>query len=100
MGRNLYERCEVVFPVQEPELKRRLREEILEAYLRDNVKARLLKADGSYVRAPRGGSAFSAQDWLMQLSHAQTQTSTTSSNPAPAGSTPAAPRAPRKAAAR
>jgi len=78
MSRNLYERCEVVFPVLAPELKRRLRDEILEAYLRDNSKARLLKPDGSYVRAPRGGSAFSSQDWLMQLANAQTQASTPS----------------------
>jgi polyphosphate kinase len=74
MPRNLYERCEVVFPVLDPDLKRRLRDEILEAYLRDNVKARLLKADGTYVRAPRSGASFSAQDWLMQLAQGQSET--------------------------
>ena len=49
MTRNLYERCEVVFPVVDPALKRRLRDEILESYLRDNLKARLMDADGSYI---------------------------------------------------
>jgi polyphosphate kinase len=67
MPRNLIERCEVVFPVTQPELERRLREEILAAYLADNTKARLLQPDGEYVRAPNNGSAFSAQSYLMQV---------------------------------
>ena len=45
----------------------RLRAEILAAYLADNTKARLLQPDGEYVRAPRVGPAFSAQDFLMSL---------------------------------
>ena len=73
MPRNLYERCEVVFPVTNPAAAHRLRHEILEAYLRDNVKARLLDATGNYVRAPRpkaasNDPALSAQDWFMQHS--------------------------------
>jgi polyphosphate kinase len=68
MPRNLFERCEVVFPVEEPALAARLREEILGAYLKDNSKARLLQSDGRYTRAPRNGAAFSAQEHLMKLS--------------------------------
>jgi polyphosphate kinase len=68
MPRNLFERCEVVFPVDDPELSARLRDEILGGYLKDNVKARLLRPDGSYTRAPRNGPAFSAQDQLMEIS--------------------------------
>jgi polyphosphate kinase len=71
MPRNLFERCEVVFPIDEPALALRLREEILAAYLADNTKARLLQPDGRYVRAPRDGPAFSVQDHLMELSLAQ-----------------------------
>ena len=67
MPRNLVERCEVVFPVTQPDLKKRLREEILAAYLADNTKARLLQPDGVYVRAPRVGAAFSAQEFLMRM---------------------------------
>jgi polyphosphate kinase len=70
MPRNLFERCEVMFPVDDPALSARLRDEILGAYLKDNVKARLLQPDGSYVRAPRTGPAFSAQDHLMEISMA------------------------------
>ncbi len=71
MPRNLYERCEVVFPVLQPELSKRLREEILEAYLRDNVKARLLHPDGSYTRAPQEGRSCSAQDEFIALTQVQ-----------------------------
>jgi polyphosphate kinase len=67
MPRNLLERCEVVFPVTQPDLHKRLREEILEAYLADNTKARLLQPDGEYVRAPRTGTLFSVQDHMMRL---------------------------------
>ena len=67
MPRNLFERCEVVFPVTQPDLLRRLRDEILAAYLADNTKARLLQPDGEYVRAPQIGAAFSSQDYLMRL---------------------------------
>jgi polyphosphate kinase len=67
MPRNLVERCEVVFPIRTPELARRLREEILAAYLADNTKARLLQPNGEYIRAPKIGPAFGAQDYLMCL---------------------------------
>ena len=75
MPRNLYERCEVVYPVSAPAAVSRLRDEILEAYLRDGVKSRLLQADGSYTRAGAETSSsnnapglLSAQDWFMQQS--------------------------------
>jgi polyphosphate kinase len=67
MPRNLVERCEVLFPVTQADLHKRLRDEILAAYLADNTKARLLQPDGEYVRAPRVGEPFSAQDHLMRL---------------------------------
>lgn len=69
MQRNLYERCEVVFPVLDVALANRLRNEILEAYLRDDTKARLMQPDGSYIRAQRKGAGFAAQDWLMAHAH-------------------------------
>jgi polyphosphate kinase len=70
MPRNLYERCEVVFPVVDEYARHRLRHEILESYLRDDVKARIMQPDGSYIRAPHTGPKplMSAQDWLMHLS--------------------------------
>jgi polyphosphate kinase len=68
MPRNLYERCEVVFPVTDETAAKRLRDEILEAYLRDTVKARIMQPDGSYIRIERTPNTLSAQDWLMQHS--------------------------------
>jgi polyphosphate kinase len=50
MTRNLDRRVEVIAPVGDPSLRRYLKDVALEAYLRDNTKARELRADGSYVR--------------------------------------------------
>jgi polyphosphate kinase len=50
MMRNFDRRVEVVTPIQLPKLKRYLKDEVLDIYLADNVKARQLMPDGSYVR--------------------------------------------------
>ena len=71
MPRNLVERSEAVFPVDDPALAARLRNEILAAYLADNTKARLLQPDGRYVRAPQIGAAFSAQEQLITISKSE-----------------------------
>jgi polyphosphate kinase len=74
MPRNLYDRVEVMFPVKDPMLRNRIRHEILDAYLADTVKARVLRKDGSYVRAWQAAGkrkpsipGFSAQDFLVAL---------------------------------
>jgi polyphosphate kinase len=73
MPRNLYERVEVMFPIKDPLLQQRVRSEILEAYLADNLKARLLQKDGTYARVwqaqgkRRPAAGFSAQDFLIGL---------------------------------
>jgi len=69
MPRNLYERVEVLCPVQDPHLKQRLKSEILAAYQADNVKARFLDRQGRYIRATRrrGEARFSAQDFLIAV---------------------------------
>jgi polyphosphate kinase len=75
MPRNLYERVEVVFPVFDPLLRQRVQQEILESYLADTAKARVLQADGEYVRASslkRGRrsasqATFNAQEFLIGL---------------------------------
>jgi polyphosphate kinase len=52
MSRNLDRRVEVVTPVIDPQLQRHLKDVVLAAYLRDNVKARVLKTSGKYERVP------------------------------------------------
>ncbi|HEY1490851.1 MAG TPA: polyphosphate kinase 1, partial [Verrucomicrobiae bacterium] len=48
MPRNLFRRIEVVFPVEDGNLRERITSEILAVTLADNVKARFLRADGTY----------------------------------------------------
>jgi len=71
MPRNLFERCEVVFPVKDEAARARIEEEILPAYLADTAKARLMQEDGSYIRpepdhAGHKGHPFSVQEFLMR----------------------------------
>jgi len=54
MPRNFFRRIEVMFPIEDPKLRARIVENILPAIVADNVKARLLRPDGTYVRPPRG----------------------------------------------
>jgi polyphosphate kinase len=54
MPRNIDRRVEVIFPVEDPQLVRQLRDEVLAVYLADNMKARIMQTDGSYVRARPG----------------------------------------------
>ena len=76
MPRNLYDRVEVMFPLQDAMLRDRVKHEILDSYLADKLKSRLLQKDGRYIRAwqgqgrrkpTSGPSAFSAQEFLMGL---------------------------------
>ena len=50
MSRNLEHRVEVVAPIDDGSLRRKLKEDVLDVYLRDNVKARRLLPDGTYER--------------------------------------------------
>src|SRR5205085_9947447 len=50
MDRNLSRRVEVIFPIEQADLKQRLIGEILATSLADNVKARELLPDGTYRR--------------------------------------------------
>ncbi|TCS69237.1 polyphosphate kinase [Sulfuritortus calidifontis] len=67
MDRNFFRRIETCFPVLEPKLKRRVINEGLKPYLKDNSKAWLMRADGSFERARRRGKAFEGQAYLLQL---------------------------------
>jgi polyphosphate kinase len=71
MPRNLFERCEVVFPVVDPQLRQRIRDEILAAYLADTAESRFLLPTGEYVRTKdqpaRTGPLFHAQEFLIRL---------------------------------
>ena len=53
MHRNLSRRVEVVCPIDDPRMRAYLKDEVLQAYLRDNVNARVLQADGTYQPVER-----------------------------------------------
>ena len=54
MPRNLDRRVEIIFPVEEEELKSKLKH-ILDVQLRDNLKAYRMNDEGEYVRIDRRG---------------------------------------------
>jgi polyphosphate kinase len=76
MDRNLSRRVEVVFPVEQPDLKMRLIDEILKTTLGDNVKARELLPDGSYRRVvpPTGSPLIRSQQRFLELAEAGSKT--------------------------
>ena len=62
MPRNLDNRVEVLFPIEDESIKREVITDVLGSYLRDNVKARVLQPDGTYVQQhPGKGPGFDAQ---------------------------------------
>jgi polyphosphate kinase len=85
MPRNLFERCEVVFPVRDAAALARIHDEILPAYLADTIKARLQQPDGSYFRAGKvlkDAKPFASQDFLIQLAEGKTELSAIPQPPA------------------
>ncbi|MCD7883358.1 MAG: polyphosphate kinase 1, partial [Lachnospiraceae bacterium] len=58
MPRNLDKRVEILFPVEDPAIRERVRH-ILQIQLDDNVKAQVLQPDGTYEKIDRRG-----KEWL------------------------------------
>jgi polyphosphate kinase len=89
MPRNLYERVEVMFPIKNSSLRKRIFDEILQTYLKDNDKSRILHSDGSYgrvmqahsSRASRNGNRFSAQRFFVDLAEGKGETKATADAP-------------------
>ena len=68
MPRNLIARVEVLFPIRDPDMMAAIRDNILNICLQDNVKARVLKSDGSYVLKKRksGEKKLRSQQWFRE----------------------------------
>ena len=92
MPRNFFRRVEALFPIEDPEHRRRIVQDILPIELRDNEDARELQPDGSYAPPPRaaGEEPFRAQKEFMAAAtlRAATPTVVTPAAP-PAAATPA-----------
>jgi len=69
MPRNFKKRVEILYPIKNVELKTRIMDEILMTYLKDNIKARIMQADGSYVRIkPKGNEKhIRSQNELIEI---------------------------------
>ena len=67
LERNLLRRIETCFPILDPDLAERVRDEALVNYLADNCNAWALDADGRYERVLPAGDEMphSAQNWLL-----------------------------------
>jgi len=68
MGRNLDRRVELMFPIDDQVMAAAIKREVLDTALRDNVRARLLQPDGSYLRVTptEGTQPFDSQGALLQ----------------------------------
>lgn len=70
MTRNLSRRVETVFPIEDPRIKQVIYNEILQVQLADNVRARVLQTDGTWIRlSPQvGETPLDSQQWAMENS--------------------------------
>ncbi|MFN8057876.1 MAG: polyphosphate kinase 1 [Vicinamibacterales bacterium] len=66
MERNLDRRVEVLCPVHDPAIREHLRRVVLESYLADDDRAKLLTSDGTYVHASGAPPRTNAHDTLVR----------------------------------
>jgi polyphosphate kinase len=64
MSRNLDRRVEIAFPIEDPDVKDRIKREALDLPFADTVKMRWLRPDGTYRRAEPSGDLFDSQACL------------------------------------
>lgn len=66
MERNFFYRVELCFPILNPQLALRVKEEALDPYLKDNSQSWVLMPDGHYKpQETKGEEKFSAQEYLL-----------------------------------
>lgn len=69
MPRNIDRRVEVLFPIEDEEMRTAVVNDILEVYLRDTEKSYVLQADGEYIPRKsllgKAQSSFNSQLWLL-----------------------------------
>lgn len=68
MARNFYRRIEVIFPIDQDDLREYIIGTILEACLKDTASATQLRANGSYrkINPPKNEPPFSVQQFLIK----------------------------------
>jgi polyphosphate kinase len=68
MPRNLDRRVEQLFPIEDPQLKESVRDQILFVHLKDNMQTRRMLSDGSYerVQPQEGEPELNSQLWMIE----------------------------------
>lgn len=64
MERNLYHRIETMFPLLDPDCFEKIKEDLIDNYLKDDKDAWVMQSDGSFVKNPHG--QHSAQEALLE----------------------------------
>ncbi len=67
MDRNFFRRIETCFPVLDEKIKKRVINEGITPYLKDNMQAWEMQPNGSYKKRTRKGRGYSSQDHLLKL---------------------------------
>jgi polyphosphate kinase len=67
MDRNFFRRIETCFPLLDLKQKKRVINEGIKPYLKDNMRSWEMQPDGSYKKRIKRGRGFSAQDFLLDL---------------------------------
>jgi polyphosphate kinase len=62
MERNLDRRVEELYPIEDPALLRYVCDQLLETYVQDNLRARVLNADGRYTRLKPDDTVIDSQN--------------------------------------
>lgn len=67
MQRNLDRRVEIVFPLEDPQLKSEIMRTLIKSTFKDNVKARILNPDMTYslIQPMDGKKCVDSQEWMM-----------------------------------
>ncbi|MFW5714626.1 MAG: polyphosphate kinase 1 [Brevefilum sp.] len=68
MPRNLNQRVEVLFPIEDAGMVHHIREDVLEIYLQEQIKAWHMQPDGSYryARPTEDGELLDVQRWFLE----------------------------------
>jgi polyphosphate kinase len=68
MPRNLDRRVEVLFPIQDADMIRRIHDDILKTYMNDNTKARCMLAGGTYerIKPTAKETIINSQAWFIK----------------------------------
>lgn len=83
MNRNLLRRIEVIFPIEDPDIKTRIVEEMLNSFLKDNEFSDLLHPNGTYYKDldMKKQKKFSSQKYFVDLSEKNSEISKPKKHP-------------------